>query len=394
MSEKLPNILVIDDQKVIRVNLIIGLRSIGYHNCFEADNGESAKNLLSSEHIDIIFCDINMPVSDGFDVLGHLGDIDFTGHIILMTGEEGEVADSILDTAKKFSLSLKGIVRKPLRIAGIKHILEKCSGTPCFVGQEQPHVLTASQVKSLLQVASVVPYFQPQICLETGEMVGVEVLARIVKQDNSIVCPYSFIPAAEQELDLILDITKRVITNAFEQICHNTTLSTELSVSLNISPVVLADDSFPKWLVEQCQLFGMHNERVTCELTETAALSTRPTVSVQMLRLRLLKFRLSIDDFGIGYSSIEQLHAIPFHELKLDKAFVMGCLENGKSAAIVEQSINMAKALGMTVVAEGVETAQIRDFLRVRGCDIAQGRFYSMPVPLSELPRRLATCCR
>lgn len=383
------NILVVDDQSPVRQSLIMGLAALGYSHCSEANDVASARQILNTSLIDVIFCDINMPGEDGFDLLKHLAATSFQGDIILITGEEDEIAKSIHDIAKQYSLSLRGYITKPLLLIEVKALLLGCVKKMHIDSTAALELVTGGELDDLLENGSVVPHFQPKYSLENDKPVGVEVLARIRHQNNVLVYPDSFIPTAEKDPGKIMMLTKKVIERAFSQLCQCTITHHDFTVAVNISSVVLSDESFPNWLLNKTQKYGFTPENITCELTETALHGNKADIAIQMLRLRLLKFRLSIDDFGTGYSSIEQLHAIPFHELKLDKSFVMHCLDNRKSAAIVEQSINMAKALGIDIVAEGVETELVKVYLARLGCHFAQGYFFSKPVSISALEKLL-----
>lgn len=382
---KLKNVLIIDDQKTVRTCLLMSLANLGFNQCFEADNGKSAFDIVKHTDIDIIFCDINMPVSDGFDVLRHLESIEFKGKVILITGEDEEIAKSMVDLGKRHSLTIIGFLKKPVKIDDINRILLESDGHESLPLGGSDGSMSVKQLEKTLSESTIIPFFQPQVSLKTGEITGVEALARIKLNDGTILYPDSFIQPAEKKLELILKITKDVIYKSLNDINSHQDKFKDVQLSVNISAAVLSHEPFTKWLVNTCEKFNVKNERITCELTETAYEENKSEVAIQMLRLRLLKFRLSIDDFGTGYSSIEQLQAIPFQELKLDKLFIMGLIDNPKSAAIVEQSINMAKALNIEVVAEGVETEEITQILRKLGCDIGQGYLYSKPVPMQDL---------
>jgi EAL domain-containing protein (putative c-di-GMP-specific phosphodiesterase class I) len=133
---------------------------------------------------------------------------------------------------------------------------------------------------------------------------------------------------------------------------------------------------------EQCIARGFSINRITIEVTETAAMSAQGKVGECLERLHAFGAQLSIDDFGTGYSSLVKLHQLPFSELKIDKSFVQDCASNRESRILVRAMIDLAHSLRMKVVAEGVETKEVMERLREWGCDIAQGYFISRPMPL------------
>ncbi|OOF30434.1 hypothetical protein BZJ20_11050 [Salinivibrio proteolyticus] len=378
--------LIVDDQKVVRHTLSLCLRNLGYEGCYEASNGKEAKRVIEEHQIDVIFCDLNMPVEDGFEVLRYLGASHYQGAIVLMSSEEQDVLQSTSQLARLYNLQIIGCLPKPLTAADIKSMLLDWAALPTVsMGKLlNEGALSSEQLIQFIEQGSVKAYFQPQIDLNTQAIQGFEVLARIEESPQKILMPDLFIPAAEGDATLILALTKSIIQSAYEDVKQHWDYVSSLSFSFNISGRVLEHDNFPNWLKDISEKYSIPTHQIVCELTETALNDDQAITDAQMLRMRMLKFKLSIDDFGTGYSSIAQLHAIPFNELKIDKCFIFDCLTNSKSATVVEQSVKMAKALGLTVVAEGVESAEVVEFLHRLGCDSAQGYFYAKPAPLSD----------
>lgn len=389
MTETQCQVLIVDDQKVVRHTLSLCLRNLGYENCYEASNGKEAKRVIAEQQIDVIFCDLNMPVEDGFEVLRYLGASHYQGAIVLMSSEEQEVLESTSQLAKQYHLNIIECLAKPLTFDTVNQALTDYSGAGVCKAKGANHdnllkAYSPKQVAQFIERGEIRAYFQPQIALCSGEIQGFEVLARVESQTHGFVMPDQFIPSAESDPLLIIRLTKSVITRAFDDIQFQWPQISQKTFSFNISRKVLEDNSFPGWLKETCHQYSIPCESIVCELTETALQEEQAIVDAQMLRMRMLKFKLSIDDFGTGYSSIAQLHAIPFNELKIDKRFIFDCLTNSKSAAVVEQSIKMARAMGLTVVAEGIENEAVCDFLQQLNCDAGQGYFYAKPAPLAR----------
>ncbi|MCG9679781.1 EAL domain-containing response regulator [Vibrio sp. Isolate24] len=378
--------LIADDQKVVRHTLKLCLQNLDYQDVLEACDGKEAKQLAVEHDIDIIFCDLNMPVEDGFEVLRYLGEIHFSGSVILISGEEEEVLSSSSNLARLYKLDILGSLKKPISFTTVKDLMSQVEkSTISRINNRPPPVLSAASVQHFIDTGCVRAFFQPQIELETGRVCGLEVLARVVDEDDNIIPPDSFIPVAEKNLDFILSLTKTIVRAAFSDIAKHFQSLQDITFSLNISAKVLEDQGFTSWLDQVANEYQIPQENILCELTETALTHDQAAINTQLLRLRLLKFNLSIDDFGTGYSSIAQLHSIPFNELKVDKRFVLDCLTNTKSQAILEQSVRMGKAMGMSVVAEGVENREVEEFLVSIGCNIAQGYLYSKPDKLSYI---------
>ncbi|WP_284193195.1 EAL domain-containing response regulator [Vibrio zhanjiangensis] len=373
-------LLIVDDQDVVRHTLKLCLKNIEYENVVEARDGREAKKVIAENDVDIIFCDLNMPVEDGFEVLRYLGEIGFKGSVILISGEEEELLSSSSNLARLYQLDILGSVQKPVSAGVVKKLIAQIETSRLTRLNAPPvPVLSANDILHHMDVGNVKAFFQPQMDLATRRVSGLEVLARIVVSDSEVIYPDSFIPAAEKSLDLIQSLTKVIIKEALSEISQNYQFLQGITFALNISAKVLEDPQFPYWLNEVVVDYKIPQENIICELTETALTHEQTTVDTQLLRLKILRFKISIDDFGTGYSSIAQLHSIPFDEIKVDKRFVLDCISNLKSRAILEQSICMAKAMGISVVAEGVENRDIENFLISIGCHIAQGFLYSRP---------------
>ncbi|ELI1595871.1 EAL domain-containing response regulator [Vibrio alginolyticus] len=379
-------ILVVDDQPVVRKTLTICLNNLGIKKVLEAENGKKAKELVAFDEFDVIFCDLNMPVEDGFEVLMFLGTMKFPGAVIIISSEEQEILASTSNLARFYDLNIIGCVEKPITFKVVQNIIEGIEALPTLKRTEtQLFELPEDELVKYLEAQKIEAYFQPQVDLASRKMKGVEILARISDDQGSLIPPDSFIPTAERSPSIILDLTKNVIDKALKEISENYDSFCDLTYAFNISGKVLENNDFPNWLCRTVDKYGIPHENIICELTETAISSSPTIVDTQMFRLRIMKFKLSIDDFGTGYSSIAKLHTIPFNEIKIDKEFVFNCLTNIKSAAIVEQSIAMGKALGMSVVAEGIESIEVEEFLISKGCEIGQGYFYYRPTKSSEI---------
>jgi len=223
-------------------------------------------------------------------------------------------------------------------------------------------------------------YFQPKIELATKIAYGAEALVRWRHPVKGFIPPDFFVPLAEQNL-LISSLTDLVL----KQVCGHCDdlLNGEhlFKISVNISDQSLADLSFPEAISDVVSTAGLPSSVIMLELTETS-LSTGTVYVLDVLtRLRMKGFQISIDDFGTGHSSLSRLNELPFSELKIDKSFVADMHASLASRAIVKNTIDLAKSLKLSVIAEGVETQEQMDMLESFGCDAIQGYFISRPLP-------------
>jgi diguanylate cyclase (GGDEF)-like protein/PAS domain S-box-containing protein len=236
-------------------------------------------------------------------------------------------------------------------------------------------------------------HYQPQIDLRSGECVGVEALLRWTNPELGSVPPAEFIPMAE-ETGLILSIGQWVIRTATRQ--ARAWLDAGLPMKLmavNVSSVQLNRPEFAQTVVECLQQAELPAQHLELELTETVAFSNADTALAMLERLRACGVRISIDDFGTGYSSLSYLKRIHIDKLKIDRSFIHDLGKNGGDETLVEAMIHMGRSLKLTVVAEGVETHEQLECLRVRGCDEVQGYYFSKPLPAADLEAWIGSRC-
>jgi EAL domain-containing protein (putative c-di-GMP-specific phosphodiesterase class I) len=373
--------LVVDDHAFVRKSAESILNRIGITDVTTAENGIQAREAIynTSTPFEFILCDLSMPDEDGFVLLRELADMASGAKLIIMSGEESEVLQSALTIARNRRLQVLGSVKKPLSIEKLKTLLGH------DVQQPKKHIatspLSSRELRSALLDDLVEVWFQPQFNVHEGRPYGVEALARI-KRKEEIISPDRFIPTAEKN-GMMAELTEAIIYKAMEQCAPYIARHKELVLSLNVSPVGLKH-SFPDHMRTLCASFNIRPSNIVLEVTETAISSDKTTLLEILARLRLMKFRLSIDDFGTGFSSLSQLKGLPFHELKVDKSFVQDALTNPKSHSILKNSLRLANDLKLNTVAEGVETAAQQQLIQSLGCHLVQGYHIARPMPIRD----------
>lgn len=228
-------------------------------------------------------------------------------------------------------------------------------------------------------------FYQPQFDIKTCQMTGVEALIRLRHPRLGLVSPATFIPIAE-ECDLIVPIGQWVLETACQQICQwQSEYGFLLRLAVNVSMKQFHQTNFVDRVAETLSNTGMPSHNLEIELTESL-LSKEPTQTLLQLKaLKALGLTLAMDDFGTGYSSLASLSQMPFDVLKIDQSFVRG-LSDHKKHAIPYAITEMGHSLGLTVLAEGVETKDQLELLQSMGCDLGQGFWYARPMPAEELP--------
>jgi diguanylate cyclase (GGDEF)-like protein len=228
-------------------------------------------------------------------------------------------------------------------------------------------------------------FYQPQASLATGEVIGLEALARWQHPVRGWVPPGEFIPIAER-MGLIKPLTAQLIEVAAKDSAAGHLGDLEMPTAVNVSMRNLLDSHFPQVLEDLVAAGHAEPGQLKLEITESAVMADPARVLETMTRLRKLGFRFAIDDFGTGYSSLAYLHRLPVEEIKIDRSFISQLPTDSGSAAIVRATIELAGSLGLDVVAEGVEDEATWELLRKMGCSMAQGYFLSRPMPAAELP--------
>jgi len=381
------NVLVIDDDLFILEYVKALLNKLNVNNIQTADHGAVALEILddNKNSIDMILCDLNMPKMDGVTLLGHLSDIGYSGGIIIHSGAETSMLNAVSNLASEHRLNLLGSVQKPISTSSVLSLFEKMYlsetqnknnlAAPC----NKPVEISASALRNAIECNHIVAYYQPKINMHDKSVIGFEALARWVDPVNGIISPGLFIPLAESE-GLIADLTTTIFNQATTQLQQWLQKNPKLQMAINFSIQSLDDFDLPETLSDQVQTLNISSNNIIIEVTESGLIEDMAASMEVLARLKRLGFSLSIDDFGTGYSSMNQLQTLPFSELKLDYSFVHGAARNIKSKAIFESSINLAKNLQLSTVAEGVETQEDWDLVKELDCDTVQGFFISKPM--------------
>jgi diguanylate cyclase (GGDEF)-like protein len=235
-----------------------------------------------------------------------------------------------------------------------------------------------------------VMHFQPTLDVRSGELLGVEALVRWRHPTFGLLYPADFVPLCER-IGMIQTLTRRVIELAVTELARLDRDGQSLQMSVNISRLDLLDDELPGYIDVVLAQHRVAPERLTLEVTETAISKDPSHASSSIVRLRESGLRISIDDFGVGYSSLSQLLELPVDELKIDKSFVLALGVDARARAVVTATIELARALGLTVVAEGIESSTSLRAVTELGVDVAQGYFVACPYTSAQLDAYLST---
>ena len=228
--------------------------------------------------------------------------------------------------------------------------------------------------------------YQPQIFAETGELYGIEALARWYDPLHGHVPPSRFIPLAE-EIGEIENIGRWVIAEACRQLAEWRSQNIHIpALSVNLSALHFRSNQLPNQVSDAMQAWGIDGHQLTVEITESMMMEHDTEIFKRIQILRDMGIGLSVDDFGTGFSGLSRLVSLPVTEIKIDKSFVDRCLTEKRIFALLEAITSIGQSLNLTVVAEGVETKEQFEMLRKIHCRVIQGYFFSRPLPAEEIP--------
>jgi diguanylate cyclase (GGDEF)-like protein len=246
-----------------------------------------------------------------------------------------------------------------------------------------------SELRRGLTDGELVLHYQPKVSVEGGRVTGVEALVRWEHPELGLLAPGEFLPLAERT-GMMNELTRWVVDAALAQARAWQDAGVEVPIAINLAAANILDAGLPDMVGERLAHHGVPGERLTCELSEHTVMADPRRATEVLERLRALGVRISLDDFGTGHSSLAYLKKLPLDEVKIDRAFVSGMVGDVNDALIVRSTIDLARNLGLEVVAEGVEAEEVLDRLRSLHCDEAQGFHLSRPLPPEALVDWLA----
>lgn len=390
MENSTLKILVLDDDPFILKVFARFLSTLGYEAVTTCDNGLSAlcwveENLSAGS---LILLDLNMPDMDGIEFVRKLVERRYSGGLILVSGEQEGVLHMAQNLVQAHQIAVLGHVRKPVTIDALSAMINNWN--PKEIERRVEKSYTAAELRDAIANGELTTYCQPKVSLKSGDVAGVEMLVRWRHPIDGIVFPGQFIHVAEQN-GLIDMLTEFVLTDSLKWAKTWAQLGLHLHVSVNVSMENLGAISFANFVTESTTAAGVDPRNLVLEVTESRLIQDQRAPLEVLTRLKLKHFRLSIDDFGTGHSSLAQLRNITFDELKIDHSFVHGAYSDSTVRAMYDASLRLGKQLGMEVVAEGVEDLSDWELVRKSGCDLAQGYFIARPLPTTDFANWIET---
>ncbi|MBV6322839.1 EAL domain-containing response regulator [Duganella sp. HSC-15S17] len=383
-------VLVVEDSLVQRGYLAGLLRQLEFGEVLEAADGNEALQLLErqgGEAIFLVLTDLEMPGMDGIELTCQLRERQLAQNLIVVSARDPRLLEIIesmnFDDA---CMDLLGTLLKPVQLDALAMLLDRAGKkalprTACA----QLDLPGPDELAQAVARQEFLPYFQPKVTIQNGHLKGLEALARWQHPSRGLLAPQYFIDTMEGTplmAEFTLSMVRQVLDRLLEWTSHGLP---SLTVSVNLSADNLAERGFIDRLTALVMASGVPPSALVWEVTETSVMRQLSQALTNMGRLRLMGFGLAMDDFGIGYSSMQQFARCPFTELKIDRAFVHGASQWPNRHVVLKSALDLGQSLGVATVAEGVETLADWQLLRQLGCDMAQGYLLAKPMPAEEL---------
>lgn len=384
-------ILVLDDEPFMLKLLGQMLASLGYSSVMLCDNGRAA--LEQVDHADgapnLILLDLKMPEMDGAEFVRKLVEHSYTGSLILFSGEGERVLQSAESLVRAHKITLLGRLHKPITPERLSALIVKWEPPSQGDSRAEKKVYRTEELRAAIANGELVNYYQPQVAVASGAVVGVEVLARWRHPQYGMVLLEPFMGMADAH-----DLTRVVLAGALAQARVWQDAGLTLRTAVNVAMDNLASLDFADFVVGLVAAAGVPPQTIVLEVQEVS--KNRLTQEDMrapleaLTRLHLKHLCLSIDAFNTGDYSLAQLRDLPFDELKIDQRFVHCAWKDEMVQEKFDACLALARQLDMEVVADGVENLNDWNFLRRTGCGFAQGYFIADPMPADNLPGWMA----
>ena len=390
-SSAIASLLVVDDNIVQRIQVVALCRELGIEMIYEAGSGAEALALLSLLVLppDIAIVDLEMPGMDGVELIESLHERKLSIPLVVVSSREVVLINTVETMARNLGIPVVAGIRKPLRRETLTAAFDSWDRERAHPHADAGHVpmapIAPAEFEAAIASGAITVQYQPKVDMAKGVVCGVEALARWTHPRLGEIRPDCLVELAEHE-GLIHALTMSVLRQAFGVASRWNERGLQLSMAVNLSPRLLEDPALVRELSTLLDEHGLEAHQVVLEITESSVVDCMGVALGVLARLRLRGFGLSIDDYGTGFSSMQQLARIPFSELKIDRAFVHGAHQRTNLRVILQSALDMSRQLSLVTVAEGIETLADWELVRDSGCGVGQGFLVSPALAAGELP--------
>ncbi len=372
--------LVFDDQADIGALAVIRLFQLGFDAKSVGERSEFL-TMASSWRPELILLDLSLGDTDAVELFGLLKQQEFSGRVILMSGHSGFVLDHARRLGEESGITIAGVLKKPFLQRDLCALV---AGLGASIAPKKLHGSEHANPAILRQAIDhdwLEFWYQPKVDLGTGSVVGAESVCRVRHPERGILAPVDFLHHAADE-DLY-EVTKRALDEALRCTATMHQRGRPLTFAINVAARTIIKTG----LIDQFKAIREQHSRnspIILEVTESDLVHDKVALKTFATRAILQGFLMSIDDFGHGYASFERLRDMPFTELKLERSMVDGCARDPALRSICKAAVQLAHSFDASAVAEGVERADDLETIRSLGFDMAQGYFFSPPLPFRD----------
>jgi EAL domain-containing protein (putative c-di-GMP-specific phosphodiesterase class I) len=372
----LDDILIVDDSQLHRMHAA-GLCAEA-KQLRQAQDGEEGLAMMREHLPQLVLLDLEMPRLDGVQVLQHMAAEGLRVPVIVTSGKDYMLISSVEMMGRELGLPVLGGLKKPLRQQDLLDLLKRLDGSS-GPGQHAAEQFSESAIRHALDQRQIVPFYQPKVTLKGGLLKGAEILARWEHPELGIIPPNQFIPTMER-CGWTTELTLLMFEAGLQQWQKWAQRGLRIPLSVNLSALSLHGNALIAEIEERLKISQVPARYTIFEITETAVADNLAEAIGIAAHLRLCGFGLSIDDFGTGFATLQQLTRFPFTELKIDQSLVTSVADKPHMEAILNSVIELAKRLQLTTVAEGIETSADQHFIAGHGCLLGQGYLFSRPL--------------
>lgn len=381
------HVLIIDDSPTQRQYAKALCADLGVGQLFDAADGRQAMEVFANHQIDIALIDLEMPVMDGVELLRAIAHNTLNTSVIILSAKDPILIASVGTMAEADGLHVIGTFQKPLKADALECSLRRFlqesapgrrTAAPAFID------VTALELSQALKTRELTLVFQPKLTSQGLLMRGVEALARWPHKSKGLVSPTVFIELAERH-GMIDALTHYLLEEAFNYKRQWQAYGLRFNLAFNLSPLSLADEKLVDWLCGIAANYEIAPSEITFEVTENALLGELASAIRTLARLRLKGFQIAIDDYGTGFANAQQLSRVPATELKVDRSLVHNAAIRPQQRTILASTLELARNLNLTTVAEGVENHEDFKILQELGVDLIQGYYFSRPLQSPDL---------
>jgi EAL domain-containing protein (putative c-di-GMP-specific phosphodiesterase class I)/AmiR/NasT family two-component response regulator len=377
------SVLVTDDSLTQRQYAKELCKDLGVMDLHEAANGVDALQVLDARSVDVVLIDLEMPVMDGVELIRSMAQKKFVSSVIILSAKDPILIASVGTMAEADGLHVLGTFQKPLLPDALECSLLRFIQDAKTKAAEPKIALenevTAVELSEALANGDLTLAYQPKLTVQGLMLKGVEALARWRHPQKGMISPGVFIPLAERH-GMIDMLTRHLLHVAFQHKKNWQNFGLRFNLAFNLSPLSLADSDMVDWLCKLTEDYGIAPTDVTFEITENALLGELASAIRTLARLRLKGFHIAIDDYGTGFANAQQLSRVPATELKIDRSLVHRSAARPQQRTILASTVDLAKNLNLTTVAEGVETEEDFKIIHNLGVDLVQGYYFSKPL--------------